>query len=170
VSVSTSRATSPGFNSRPDEYYLDWPLPITASELERGQYLRNLTPREELAFFIGQRGNCWFDHLKTLWAVEAHYHAHHLAPDNDAHHNHWGMSILLHRLIEHLRNERAARPNALLVPSLEPRDEWERKVLPIVEGHLERIFRNRQRHTARVAQDQAIFELASADVSLNSLG
>ena len=136
-------ATSPGFNLRPDEFYHTWPQPITQIELERGDYLHSLTPREELAFFIGQRGNCLFDHLKTLWAVEAHCFTHQLAPENHAHRNHWAMSILLHRTMEHFRKERKENPHALAVPSLVPREDWERHFLPIVHGHIERILRNR---------------------------
>ena len=38
-----------------DEEYRKWPFPITDDEIEKGHYLRNFTPREELACFLSIR-------------------------------------------------------------------------------------------------------------------
>ena len=40
--------TSPGFSPRDDEYYRQWPKPLTTDDLGLGIFLRNLRPREEL--------------------------------------------------------------------------------------------------------------------------
>ncbi len=68
-------ATSPGFSMRPDSYYLKWPFPITSDEIASHRYLVSLTPREELACFLIERGNCLRDRLKWHKAVEAFYWA-----------------------------------------------------------------------------------------------
>jgi hypothetical protein len=64
-----------GFEPRADDYYRTWPFPISDQELARGYYLTSMTPREELACFIQQRGKCWLDHLKLPRAVEAFQYA-----------------------------------------------------------------------------------------------
>lgn len=148
-------ATSPGFNSRPDEHYRMWPIPITQSEVDAGRFLKSLTPTEELAYFIGQRGNCLFDLLQTQRACEAHGIAHHLVPDDPGLDRQWGLSLLLHRTIEHLREQRRTYPHALHVPLLAPQNAWERVALPRVYEHLDRIFRNRQKHKANRVHEQA---------------
>lgn len=64
-------STSPGFNMHPDSYYREWPAPFTAAEFAKRQYLCNLTPRQELAFFWEQRGVFWLDHLRFADAADA---------------------------------------------------------------------------------------------------
>jgi hypothetical protein len=153
--------TSPGFNSRPDDYYKTWPVPVTPEEIERGWFLKSLTPTEELAHYIGQRGNCWFDHLQTQRACEAHGIAHHLVPDDPNLNNYWGLSLLFHRTIEHLRNHRAEHPNAVAVPLPEPRDEWEKSAMPAINEHLKRIHANKLARKARAAHDQVMQQLTA---------
>ena len=78
-------ATNQGLNTFPDEYYHTWPLPLTPAELAGGQYLKSLTPAEELAVFLTTRGHC----LKTLGRLEeaavCYAHAHLLAPQSELH-------------------------------------------------------------------------------------
>lgn len=93
-------ATARGYVSHPDEYYLKWPKPIAEHEYRLGGYLKSLSAKEEFAQFLAMRGNCWTDHLQTMQAVEAYYHAHQLAPDDPSHYNHWGMLCLMHRLMQ----------------------------------------------------------------------
>ncbi len=69
-----------GMNSHPDKHYLTWPYPITAPEIERGEYLRSLTPREELALFLAGRGHCLDENGQEAEAYVAYAHAHELAP------------------------------------------------------------------------------------------
>lgn len=47
-----------GMDSDPDEFYHTWPMRIDPRELESGQYLHSLAPREALASFLALRGNC----------------------------------------------------------------------------------------------------------------
>ncbi len=73
-------ATNKGLNCFPDEYYQTWPLPLTAAELASGQFLKSLTPAEELAVFLSARGHCWEANGKLAQAEEAYAQAHQLAP------------------------------------------------------------------------------------------
>ena len=58
ASGSISRQRHEDSTLCPDAFYLTWPEPIALHEIERGWFMQNLSPREELAFFLGQRGNC----------------------------------------------------------------------------------------------------------------
>lgn len=75
-------ATSRGYLSHDDEYYKKWPFPIAESEIERGDYLRNLDPREELAFFLGERAIVFRERLMMQQAVKASCEALSFAPNS----------------------------------------------------------------------------------------
>ena len=77
-------ATSQGLNCFPDEYYHRWPVPMTPQEIASGQYLKSLTPVEELAVFLSARGHCLEVSGRLAEAQVAHAHAHALAPQNPA--------------------------------------------------------------------------------------
>lgn len=47
-----------GVDTHPDDYYQKWPLPIAQSEIDAGQYLKSLTPTEELGCFLEERSDC----------------------------------------------------------------------------------------------------------------
>lgn len=47
-----------GVDSLPDEHYRAWPLPISPEEVASGEYLKSLTPAEELASFLETRAVC----------------------------------------------------------------------------------------------------------------
>jgi hypothetical protein len=51
-------ATNGGVNYDPDEHYRDWPHKITDAEMASGEFLKSLTPKEELATFLLQRACC----------------------------------------------------------------------------------------------------------------
>ena len=53
--------TNAQFADHPDSYYRSWPYPITDAELKQGWYLKPLTPAEELAIFLHNRGYCLID-------------------------------------------------------------------------------------------------------------
>ena len=73
-------ATSQGLNCFPDEYYHTWPVPLTPAEIASGQYLKSLTPDEELAVFLSARGHCLEANGRLPEAQLAYAQAHHLAP------------------------------------------------------------------------------------------
>lgn len=54
-----------GVDYPPDEHYRDWPLPITDTEMKSGEFLRSLSPQEELATFLLQRASCLQAHRRT---------------------------------------------------------------------------------------------------------
>ncbi len=151
-------ATSPGFTPRSDEYYLTWPVPITPAELKSGFYLRELTPREELAFFLGQRGNCWFDNLDGWWAAEAYREAYKLT-NQGGYHIQWGEAIILHRAMEQIKQQAEINPWSMNLRMPKPKEEWEKQLYPRVQKHLQRILANKKQRLARSAHDNAIQEL-----------
>jgi hypothetical protein len=69
-----------GMDSHPDEYYHDWPMHIQHEELQTGQYLHSLRPREVLAFFLALRGNCLQDNARFDEAAHAYHYACLFAP------------------------------------------------------------------------------------------
>lgn len=94
-------ATSEGFCPHDDAYYHKRPRPLTDEDLATGFYLRSLTPREELADFLANRGTCLTEHLLTYPAMEALYFAHPLCPDCPSHRGQWATATMLWRMIEH---------------------------------------------------------------------
>jgi len=75
-------ATNEGLNCFPDEYYRTWPVAMTESEIASGQFLKSLTPAEELAVFLSARGHCLEAAGRFAEAQLAHAHAHALAPQS----------------------------------------------------------------------------------------
>ena len=73
-------ATSQGLNCFPDDYYRTWPVPVSEEEIRRGDYLKSLTPAEELAVFLATRGHCLEANGRLAEAQLAHAQAHALAP------------------------------------------------------------------------------------------
>jgi hypothetical protein len=72
--------TSQGLNCHPDEHYRAWPRPTTPEEVARCGWLVSLTPREELASFLLNRGHCWLDNRRHGAAAECYAWACALAP------------------------------------------------------------------------------------------
>ena len=73
-------ATGKGLNCFPDEYYHTWPVALAPEELASGQYLKSLTPDEELAVFLSVRGHCLEAAGRLPEAQLAYAQAHQLAP------------------------------------------------------------------------------------------
>ncbi len=74
--------TSRGFVTYDDEYYKTWPREWCNAEREDSDYLKSLSPREELAVFLATRGNNLFfsGHLRD--ANRCFYVASKLGPNN----------------------------------------------------------------------------------------
>ena len=73
-----------GFSVRDDDYYKRWPHPINEAEIKRGEYLRSLTPAEELGVFLAARGHCLEDNGRWHEARIAYARAHQLMPRSRA--------------------------------------------------------------------------------------
>jgi regulator of sirC expression with transglutaminase-like and TPR domain len=78
-------ATNQGLNCFPDEYYRNWPVPMSEEEYNSGHYLRSLTPEEELALFLSTRGHCLEAQGRLPEAQLAHAQTHVLAPKSPIH-------------------------------------------------------------------------------------
>jgi len=73
-----------GTDSYPDEHYKEWPEKITDAEVQAGRYLVSLSPAEELAMFLANRGHCLLDNGHAKEAFDAYSAAHRLAPMDPA--------------------------------------------------------------------------------------
>jgi hypothetical protein len=69
-------ATSQGLLMYDDDFYANWPEPLSERDLASGAYLRSLTPDEELAVFLQARGHCLEDLGRWPEAQVAYAHAH----------------------------------------------------------------------------------------------
>ncbi len=56
--------TSQGFVSHPDEHYHQWPKPLSAEQIQKHRSLKSLSPKEEMAIFIGDRGHVFLQHQR----------------------------------------------------------------------------------------------------------
>lgn len=75
-------STGPGFSTFADDYYKKWPKIVTDEEVKSCGYLKTLTPAEELAEFLADRGHCLLDNDRLHDAQLAYGFAHQLAPDS----------------------------------------------------------------------------------------
>lgn len=72
-----------GFGTHPDEYYRTWPELISPEEIQRGDYLKSLSPAEELASFLGQRGLVLMMHRYVWLSLDALTTSHKIAPGDN---------------------------------------------------------------------------------------
>lgn len=49
-------ASNGGWDVFPDDHYRTWPKPITQAQIDSGEYLKSMTPADELACFLHTRG------------------------------------------------------------------------------------------------------------------
>jgi hypothetical protein len=73
-------ATSHGLSRFDDDYYRHWPYEVTAEEERNENYLKSLSPSEELAVFLSIRGMCLRERGQFQEAAESFSHAVKLAP------------------------------------------------------------------------------------------
>ncbi len=73
-------AAGEGFGTYDDAHYKVWPHRISDAEVARGEYLKSLSPAEELAVFLAARGHCLEDTGRLAEAREAYVRASRLAP------------------------------------------------------------------------------------------
>lgn len=70
------------FSWHPDSYYRNWPDTITDAEVKQGWYMKSLTPAEELAMFLQNRGYALMDNGRFSEAEAAFTHSRRLAPQD----------------------------------------------------------------------------------------
>ncbi|MCI0455604.1 MAG: hypothetical protein L0Z62_01325 [Gemmataceae bacterium] len=80
-------ATSLGLHSDPDDYYRSGVYQVSAAEERACCLLQSLTPRQELAAFLAERGHRWGDFKRYRRAVEGFAWASALHPQNQAYQN-----------------------------------------------------------------------------------
>ena len=137
--------TSRGFLSHEDREYHDQPRPLNDEELASGQFLRNLTPREELSLFLRERGHCLLDNLRFFEAADAYYLADQLAPDMPGAANAYPVAMALWNVLIASKNRARAEgktrfePEDLRVPNDAP--DWLRAMTPMARTHVNRILR-----------------------------
>ncbi len=135
-------ATTLGFTPRDDDHFRRWPKPIRDEEVRQGLFLRNLSPREELAAFLRERGQCWLDHLRTEPALEAFAEAARLGPRLPGVQCAWAIAPILHRAVEYFGRDvlLATRGAEVQLPPTE--QPWEPQVRPLALEQLRRIVSN----------------------------
>lgn len=149
-------ATSPGYNSPPDDHYLSWPRRICPKQhAATGWWLRDLTPREELAYFLAHRGFCFLEYLQTDLAVEALYHAVRLQPPPPLHYEDWCIASILHQALVESRARPREVAGVTIVRFPEPKHDWERHLRPRAEAELQRIVMNQGQRLAREQQPES---------------
>ncbi len=147
--------TCQGLKCHSDEHYLHWPKPIEPQEIERGWCLRSLTPREELAFFVANRGNCFLDHLQPMFAADDYLQAHQLAPNHPAYYHCWQLSLVVLQITQQVR--KAPAPARFRLPA--PRDQAERKYYQQGVKTFNRILANRR--AKRMPPDDLMFTITT---------
>jgi hypothetical protein len=65
-----------------DEYFKQWPFPVTEAEIEADGYLKSLTPDEELALCKSIRGHCLMVAHGYTEAEQAYAESARLAPNS----------------------------------------------------------------------------------------
>lgn len=138
-------ATSLGLNSYPDEYYLTWPKKLTPEQVAKGDLMRSLPPRAELAEMLAMRGNVLRDNYKFGPALEEFYHAQRLDPLNPIHEGHRAVITVLHNessgLARYGLNE-PAMPGYVLEKGMKrPLAAWERWAVPEARKTLQRLIK-----------------------------
>ena len=74
-------ATGKGMERYDDAHYRQWPFPITEQEIKEQDYLKSLSPREELSVFLSIRGACLTEAGRWAEATESFEAAHRYAPN-----------------------------------------------------------------------------------------
>ena len=68
-------------DTHPDEYYMEWPLPISKEDVANGRYLKSLTPAEELSTFLEIRATCFKENQRYPEAMVAVAQANRFRPN-----------------------------------------------------------------------------------------
>jgi hypothetical protein len=122
------------------------------------QQKQNLSPPEELAAFLRERGQCWLEHLRTRPAPESFAQAARLNPRLPRIDCALAIGRLLHRAVEQWGRETlfALRAAELRLPP--PENPWDVQVRPLALQELRRIVTNyRQRRPDSLMRSQTVY-------------
>ena len=150
-------ATTLGFTPRDDDHFRHWPKPIRDEDIRQGLFLRNLSPQEERAAFLRERGQCWLDHLRTEAALEAFVEAARLYARLPGLQFSWALATVLHRAVKCWGREIlfATSVTEVQLPPME--HSWEAQVRPLALEQLRRIVANyRERNLSSVSIDEVV--------------
>jgi len=86
-------ATSRGLICRDDDYYKEWPHKITDADIKACNYLKSLSPAEELAEFLVTRGHCFAEIALYPQAQLAYCQARNLAPKSQQYLSFLGLAV-----------------------------------------------------------------------------
>ncbi|MGC4004011.1 MAG: hypothetical protein QM811_13170 [Pirellulales bacterium] len=126
-------ATDKGYYRYSDEKYHTWPRPIPVDELRHGVLLTSLTPNQDAAFFLCERGICLLENGRTDESLELFFHACRLDPEDHFYRSHWMTASYLER----------ARQNGWRFPV--PQNHWERSIYRSAVDYLHRVRANKAR-------------------------
>jgi regulator of sirC expression with transglutaminase-like and TPR domain len=137
--------TSPGFRAVNDEYYHNWPKPLSPAELRSGWFLRSLRPREELAEFINLRARCLMDHLQLYKALQSCFLAGQLTPKSPFIQSSWIVATVMFHALERARIKAGLKDYRNLdlrwVYIPDGKEEYSHWAVPIAREDLRRIAR-----------------------------
>jgi len=71
-----------GWAFHDDEHYRQWPQPLNAEVLAKSNYLKSMSPREELSAFLTTRADCLRENGLLGEAMRTYQQAVELAPEN----------------------------------------------------------------------------------------
>lgn len=112
-----------GMNSFPDSHYMAWPHKISQAEVERGVYLRSLSPAEDLAVCYASRGYVLEANGKIGEAATFYRFAAKLDPRDDM------LRLLTAQAVRHSAPKRASQPSFVPPASGDPEslNAWNRE-------------------------------------------
>ena len=119
-------AGSNGIACHPDEYYHNFPIPLSEKDLREKRYLYSFTPRQELACFLVGRGVCLLYNMRWMEAAEAFYHACQLDPKNDDYNAAWAEATIIENHCTGLIDYGLRRDSSVD----RPLDQWEEVTIP----------------------------------------
>ena len=143
-----------GFAAPADEFYRQGRMECPDEEVEKGCYLRNLTPREELAEFLLERHNCLKDHMRLKSARSPVLRPPVVSPKRD----HFRPTPFLHSLPlacpQNAKAKQGIRDYDLSQVDLEkirlpePKGDLDDVLLRDASDNIQRIVRNRGKRAA----------------------
>lgn len=89
-----------GFVIHDDEHYRNWPRVFSVADRAHPRWLRNLTPRQELAHHLAERGHCLLDNLRLEEAIQAYYFARQM---DRTYRYFWAVASMIRRIVDRMQ-------------------------------------------------------------------